>query len=158
VCDYRRNFGLDIGFIDHLYTQLAATNNYNAIVNLHTLQITTAHAKSFPACCVFTSRSLVTASNSEESSASALKSSLNGGCLPTDSFLHRLLYRTNLVAPVVFLGTARAANTVHSRMHIRCHGNVFTEQFPSRGRRFLLIKNLLPSNGRRSVVCFPAVA
>jgi hypothetical protein len=83
-------FGLDIGFIDHLHTNLSiCTCNYSAIANLHNLQINTAHAKFFPACCVFTSRSLVTASNSGDSSASVLKSSLNGGSLPTDSFVHR---------------------------------------------------------------------
>jgi hypothetical protein len=38
-------FRLDIGFIDHLYTQLGTTSNYSAIANLHTLQITTAFAK-----------------------------------------------------------------------------------------------------------------
>jgi hypothetical protein len=40
------------------------TRNYkhlNVIANLHTLQITTAPAKPFPAYCVFTSRSLATA-------------------------------------------------------------------------------------------------
>jgi hypothetical protein len=37
-------------------------------------------------------------------------------------------------------------------MRIRCRGNVFTEPFPSSGRLFLFIKNLLPSNGCRSVV------
>jgi hypothetical protein len=96
-------FGLDIGFIDHLSTQPVRTCNYSATANLHNSQIATAHAKSFPACCVFTSRSLITASNSGDSSASALKSSLKGGSLPTDSFLPRLLYRIYLVVPVVFL-------------------------------------------------------
>jgi hypothetical protein len=38
-----------------------------------------------------------------------------------------------------------------------CRGNVFTEPFTRSGRLFLL-KNLVPSNGRRSVVCFAAVA
>jgi hypothetical protein len=98
-------FGLNIRFIGHLYTQLGTASNYNAVANLHTLQITTAHAKPFPTCCVFTSRSLVTASNNGDSSASALKSSLNGGSLPTDSFLHRYPWRTDLVAPVFFLIT-----------------------------------------------------
>jgi hypothetical protein len=58
------------GFIYHLFTRLGATSNYNAIADLHTLQIPTATAKPFPACCVFTSRSLVTASNSGDYSAS----------------------------------------------------------------------------------------
>jgi hypothetical protein len=60
------------GFTDHLYTQLGTTSNYSAIANLHTSQITAATTKSSPACYVFTSRSLVTASNSGDSSASAL--------------------------------------------------------------------------------------
>jgi hypothetical protein len=40
-------FGLDIEFIDHLYTPRGTTNNYSAIAILHVLQITTAHAKLF---------------------------------------------------------------------------------------------------------------
>jgi hypothetical protein len=55
-------FGLEIGFIDYL--QVVPTSNYNAIANCHASQITTAHAKFFSVCCVFTSRFLVTASNS----------------------------------------------------------------------------------------------
>jgi hypothetical protein len=37
-------FGLVIGFIDHLYTQLVTTSDYSATTNLYTLQITRAHA------------------------------------------------------------------------------------------------------------------
>jgi hypothetical protein len=37
--DYRRGFGLSIGFIDH--SQVVTTNNYNIIADLHSLQITT---------------------------------------------------------------------------------------------------------------------
>jgi hypothetical protein len=81
--DSRRGFGLDIGFIDHFNIQLVITLNYSAIANLRTLQITIAHAKSFPACSVFISSCLVTASNNGYSSASVLKFSLNGGYLPT---------------------------------------------------------------------------
>jgi hypothetical protein len=37
-------------------------------------------------------------------------------------------------------------------MRIRYRRNVFTDPFPISGSLFLLIKNLLPSNGRRSVL------
>jgi hypothetical protein len=40
-------FGLETGFIDHFKTRLMTTLNYSAIADLHTSQITTAHAKSF---------------------------------------------------------------------------------------------------------------
>jgi hypothetical protein len=49
--------GLDIGFIDHLYTPFGGTSDYSAIAN----QITTVPAKPCSACCVLTSRSLTTA-------------------------------------------------------------------------------------------------
>jgi hypothetical protein len=45
LSDSRWGFGLDIGFIDHLH--VVTTKNYNTIANFHTLQITTAHTKSF---------------------------------------------------------------------------------------------------------------
>jgi hypothetical protein len=47
MSDSQRGFGLDIGFTDHLNTQLVTTLNYSAIANFHTLYITTAHAKTF---------------------------------------------------------------------------------------------------------------
>jgi hypothetical protein len=47
MSDSRRGFGLDIGFIDHLNTQLVITLIYRALANLHTLQITRAHSKFF---------------------------------------------------------------------------------------------------------------
>jgi hypothetical protein len=62
--------GLDTGFIDHLYTRLGTTCNYSATANLHTLQNTVANTKSSPTCSVFNSRSLATASNNGDSSAS----------------------------------------------------------------------------------------
>jgi hypothetical protein len=60
MCDYRR--GLDL-LMDLLTTYSATANHLNS-------QITTATTKPFPACCVVISRSLKTASNSGDSSAS----------------------------------------------------------------------------------------
>jgi hypothetical protein len=70
MCDYRRGFGLVTRFIDQLYTWLVTTCNHSAIANLHNSQITTLPAKPFPAYCLFNSRSLATASNNGDSSAS----------------------------------------------------------------------------------------
>jgi hypothetical protein len=67
VCDYRRGFGLQVGFTDHFNTRIVTSLNYSAIADLRTLQTTTAQAKS-PVCCVFTSRFLVTVLNNEDSS------------------------------------------------------------------------------------------
>jgi hypothetical protein len=79
----RRGFGLDIGYIGHFSTQLVITLNYSAIADIHTLLSTPAHAESFSTCSVFSRRFLVTSSNNGYSSASVLKSSLNGSSLPT---------------------------------------------------------------------------
>jgi hypothetical protein len=54
----------------YVYKAFGTTSNYSAIANLHPLEITTAPAKPFSACCVLTSRSLATACNSGDSSAS----------------------------------------------------------------------------------------
>jgi hypothetical protein len=63
--------GVWIGeWIDPLYTPLGTASNHNTIAELHTLQITIAPAKPFPVCCIFTSRSLATASNSGDASVS----------------------------------------------------------------------------------------
>jgi hypothetical protein len=93
--------------------------------------ITTTHAKSFPACCVFTNRSLVTASNNGDSSASALKFSLNGGSLTTilqltSSSLPNPVQNL-LDYPNCLLSTNRVDNTVHFRIPLRCRKSVFTE-------------------------------
>jgi hypothetical protein len=66
----RWGFGLDIGFIDHLCTRLVSTSNYSITAKFHNSQIVTAPDEPFQAACVFTSRSLATASNSVDSSAS----------------------------------------------------------------------------------------
>jgi hypothetical protein len=59
--------------IDHLYTRLVNTSSYSATANLYNSQITTAPNQPFPACCVFTSRFLATASNSRDSQLHALR-------------------------------------------------------------------------------------
>jgi hypothetical protein len=85
------------GIVDWIYwplyiSLLVTTGNYSAIVNLHTLHITTTHSKSFSACCVFFSLSLVTASNSADSWTHAITT------LPAGFQLRRLshLFTDNL--------------------------------------------------------------
>jgi hypothetical protein len=82
--------GLETGFIDHFNTQLITTLNYNTIADLHTLHITGAYAKAFPACSVFISSCPVSASNNGYSFASGLMSSMNGSSLATAEFLLQL--------------------------------------------------------------------
>jgi hypothetical protein len=53
-----------------LLTEVGTESNYSAIGDRDTLQITTTPAKYFPAFCVLTSRSLATASNNGDPSAS----------------------------------------------------------------------------------------
>jgi hypothetical protein len=64
------------GFIDNLCTPLGTASTYNAIADLHALQITTAHAKSSQSA--FTSCFQVTDLNNGDSSASVLMSLLSG--------------------------------------------------------------------------------
>jgi hypothetical protein len=59
-----------IVFTDHL--QEVTTNNYYTVDDFHTLQINTAHAKSFRASIVFTGHFLTTASNNNYYSVSVL--------------------------------------------------------------------------------------
>jgi hypothetical protein len=100
--------GLDIGFIDHLYTPLGTTRNYSAIADLHNLQITTAAAKPFPNCWVLTSRSLATTANSGDSSASraqvlfvtAARAELSSiPSIPTDNYQLRNSQFNSLLQP-----------------------------------------------------------
>jgi hypothetical protein len=143
MSDCRRGFGLGIGFTDHLYTRFGTTNSYSAIANIQTLQIARAHSKFLPACCVFTSLCLVTSSNSGDSSASALRSSLNGCSLPTKLFSSQTPVQNWLGYPsfLLYNSSARPAQTTSffCCMRIRCRGNVFTEPFPNSGRLLLRI-------------------
>jgi hypothetical protein len=110
-------FGLEIRFIDDFNTRLVTTLNYSAIANLHTLPITRTHGKSFPACNVFTSRSLIMASNSGDSSTA-----------PSKSSLHRLPYNSLSLAPFVFLITSRYGPRRKHRSLVysyRSRGNMF---------------------------------
>jgi hypothetical protein len=86
---------LEIGFTDYL--QIVTTNNYNAIANLHTLQITTAHAKTSQSA--FTSRFLVTDINNRDSSVSVLASLLSDEYPTTlNSSKSKLFYEWRLTA------------------------------------------------------------
>jgi hypothetical protein len=68
MSDYRRGYGLDIGFIYHL--QVVTANNYNiiAISTLYKIML------SYSVFSVFISSCLVTASNNGYFSSSGLKS------------------------------------------------------------------------------------
>jgi hypothetical protein len=68
--DYRRDIDWWMDLLITYAHNSELTSNYSTTANLHNSQITTAPAKPFPAWCVFTSRSLETASNSGDSSAS----------------------------------------------------------------------------------------
>jgi hypothetical protein len=68
------------GLVDHLYTPLRTTSNNSDITDLHTLQNITVSDKPFPACCVFTSHSLATASNGGDTSASHVQVLVTVAC------------------------------------------------------------------------------
>jgi hypothetical protein len=125
--DSRRGFRLDIGFIDHLYTQLGTTS-FSSLSSpavswqrLLTVEILQLHM---------------------------LKSSPNDGSLATASFPNRLRYRTDLVAPIVFLITPLHGPSRKRRfqqyhcccMRIRCRENVSTEPLPRNGSTCYNIK------------------
>jgi hypothetical protein len=124
MSDYRRGFGFDIGFTDHL--QVTTTNNRNIIADFHTLQITTAHAKHFPACSIFTRCFLVTVSNNGYSSASVLK--------PFDRRLPSNCLFCLLITPLHGPNRKhRFQQYFYCYMCIRCRGDMFTEPLPRNG-------------------------
>jgi hypothetical protein len=118
-------FGLVNGFIDHLCVPLGTTSTHSAIADLHTLQIARAHAKSSQSA--LTSCFLVTDLNNGDSSASVL-TLLPAGYHSTAEL------STELIAPTVVVVTSRhrpqRTQFFYRCMHIRCHGNVFTEPLP----------------------------
>jgi hypothetical protein len=123
-CDYRRGFGLDIGFIDHFNTQLVITFNYSAIDNFDILQFARVHARSFPARSVFTSSCLVTSPNNGYSSASRLK------------FLseYRLPSNWTILASIVLLITplhGPIENTVSNTFIVACVSVAAGTRLPS---------------------------
>jgi hypothetical protein len=63
------------GYTDHLHTRLVntSTSNYTSIADLHKSQFTAVPIKPFSACCAFTNRSLATASNNGNFSASRVQ-------------------------------------------------------------------------------------
>jgi hypothetical protein len=82
----RRSLDWIYVFIALITHWLWTTSHYIATAKLHKSQFTTEPAKPFPACCVFTCHSLVTASNSGDSSASRIQvlssPTLVQNCLP----------------------------------------------------------------------------
>jgi hypothetical protein len=73
INDSRRSFELVIRFIGHI--QVVTRINCNTIANFHTLQITTAHPKTFQSS--FTSRFLATDLNNGDFSTASINSSLH---------------------------------------------------------------------------------
>jgi hypothetical protein len=145
-------FVLDIGFVDHFNTQFVSTLNYSTITNFHILQITAAHAKSFPACSVFTSSCLVTASNNDYSSASGLKSSLIGCSLQT-------AYSCSSCPPYNSSARTTVEDTISDSnspplLHIDCcHGNLFVyDRCLETALVYLLISWSLHSNSNKNIL------
>jgi hypothetical protein len=123
-----KGFGLVNRFIDYFCTRLGTASNYSAIVDVHYLQITAAPSKPFPACCVFTSRYLVTASNSVHFSAS--RPQVLSPQPPMQN-------STELIAPSVLVITSRhRSHRKHpvSTVTLLLRAYSFTEPLPRNGR------------------------
>jgi hypothetical protein len=141
---YWPSFGLEIRFIDHFTTRLVTTSNYSVVADFHTLQITTAHAKSFQSA--FTSLFPVTDLNNGDTSTA-----------PTKSSLHRLPYNWLLITDLsrlYHLGTDCVENTIHCCTPTVSVGTcLFAKALLGNGCIQLFIKNLFPI----SECCFEVV-
>jgi hypothetical protein len=123
------------------------TSNYSATASLHNSQITTAPAKPFLACCVFTSCSLATASNSGDSSAS--RSQVLASQTPIQNWLGRpncppynSLTRTTQTHPV------SNSTSVVARWFFAA-GTCLLSRCPETALVYLPISRLLDNNGSK---------
>jgi hypothetical protein len=115
-------FGLVNGFIDHLFTWLRTASSCSTITNLHNLQITTALAKPFHACCVFTNHSM--ASASDVGNSLSLHAQVLSSQTPTQN-------SNNWLCPLLVTSRHRPCrNSNFVVCEFVCHGNVFTEPLP----------------------------
>jgi hypothetical protein len=132
-------------FTDHFNTQLVTTLNYNAIANLHTLQITTTYRLVFSVCyTVPTSRFLVTASNSGDFSASEV--------MPLPAGHHFTTELSSKLCPVY--NPSAQTNRKHSSSVVACVSLGF---LCDRHSASPLVCWLLPSNSCH-LVCFMVFA
>jgi hypothetical protein len=122
-CRQRLDWGLDL--LPTLTHDSWLQLNCSAIADLHT-----AHAKSFQACSIFISRSLVTACRSGDSSALRwLRCSVAISC--TKSSLHRLPYNYLWTLAPVVLVTSRCGPLSKQRSLLyssRFQGNMFVSE------------------------------
>jgi hypothetical protein len=117
-------FGLVTRVIGHLHIRRISASNYSAIANLHTLQITAANTKFSQACSVFSSRFLVTASNSGDTSASAPTSLLSGECAATELSKGRCLPSRCLETGLVYSLISHSFHSNDSTCH-NIHGKAY---------------------------------
>jgi hypothetical protein len=131
-------------FTDHLYTRLGTTSNYSATANLHGSQIATA-------CCVFNSRSLATASNIGDSSASRAQ-------IPSSQ--PPLQNSTELIAPTLQAitsrhGPHRKRSSIVAFVSVGA-GTCLPSRYPETGCIMPFIKNPPPPQRGSFRDCYPA--
>jgi hypothetical protein len=133
------------GFIDHLYTPFGTSSNYSATANLHNPQITTASANPFPACCVVIIRSLATASNSRDSSAS--RAQVFSSQTPVKNSLSRLnCLQDNSSARTTQKHAVSNSTSIVARRFIAA-GTCLSSRCLETSLVYLLISRSLHSNG-----------